>query len=250
MICEKCGAQNPEYAKVCGNCHQQLASAQRQDSVIWRQQYALPSLTYGQQHGYTPPPNGQFTPPHGQQQQGYAPPPNGQFTPPYGQQQHGYAPPNGQFTSPYGQQQQGYAPPNGQFTPPYGQQQQGYAPPPYGQFPPPYGRTQPLYVPPYPQYYYAYQQKRPGAGFATASLVLGIISICLVGWLYGIVAIVLGANAKRLGYTGAKATAGIVLGIIGIVLSVIILAGIYSYETYIPAGGSNIGAHQVVNFLM
>jgi len=79
---------------------------------------------------------------------------------------------------------------------------------------------------------------------------LGIISICLVGWLYGVVAIALGANAKRLGHTGAKSTAGIVLGIIGIVLSVIILSSMYFYGALIPTGGGNIVAHQVVNFLM
>lgn len=57
----------------------------------------------------------------------------------------------------------------------------------------------------------------PGNGSATASLVCGILSLILpfVSLILGIIAIATGASAKRNGFLGGKATAGIVMGIIG-----------------------------------
>jgi hypothetical protein len=123
-------------------------------------------------------------------------------TQPYGQQPYGQPygnPPYG--TQPYGTQ------PYGQ---PYGNQPQ-----PYGQ-PPPYGHPQPGYPP------QAYPV--PGTnGMAIASLVLGILWIY---WIGSILALILGHVAKRqirrTGETGGgMATAGIVLGWIGIAVLVI-----------------------------
>ena len=60
----------------------------------------------------------------------------------------------------------------------------------------------------------------PGRGLAIASLVLGIVSFFCVGVIAGIVAIIFGAMAKNQGNKSGMATAGIVLGIIGFVLSI------------------------------
>jgi hypothetical protein len=106
--------------------------------------------------------------------------------PPYGQ-----APPPGQSPA-YGQNP----------APPYGQ----YPPPPYGQYPPP-----------------GYVPARPMNGFAIASMVLGIV------WIYGIgsiLALVFGYIAKgqikEQGQAGGgMAIAGIVLGWVGIALTIV-----------------------------
>ena len=66
-----------------------------------------------------------------------------------------------------------------------------------------------------PPYY-----KPPGSGMATASMVLGILSLVL--WLFygyvlfGPLAIIFGAIAKKQGFQGGQATAGIVMGIVSI----------------------------------
>lgn len=74
----------------------------------------------------------------------------------------------------------------------------------------------------YPQYgyqQYNYQQpyRHPGESAATGALICGIISLFVFGFILGIIAIVQASSAKKLGYVGGKATAGMVLGIIGIV---------------------------------
>ena len=72
-------------------------------------------------------------------------------------------------------------------------------------------------------------QKQPGSGAATGSLVCGIIGLIVFGLILGIVAIVMSMNAKKQGYKGGKATAGLVLGIIDIVgwaFGLIILASL------------------------
>lgn len=59
-------------------------------------------------------------------------------------------------------------------------------------------------------------------GKATAALVLGIISligICIP--IAGIIAIILAVMAKKEGSTDGKQKAGMILGIIGIVISII-----------------------------
>ena len=63
-------------------------------------------------------------------------------------------------------------------------------------------------------------------GKATAALVLGIISligICIpiAGIICGIIAIVLAVLAKKEGSTDDKQKAGMILGIIGIVISIV-----------------------------
>lgn len=60
-----------------------------------------------------------------------------------------------------------------------------------------------------------------GKSLAIASLVLGIISFIIMPYIAGALAIVLGAVAKKQGCKSGMATAGIVLGIVGIVLQII-----------------------------
>ncbi len=113
------------------------------------------------------------------------------------------------------------------FTPPAGDQP---APPPYGTPPagaPAYGA--PAQGPPYGSPYGAPVGKRNG--FGTAALVLGILSLVLcwvpvVGLVIGVLAIVFAVlGRKRAGRreadNGGMAIAGLVTGIIGLILSVI-----------------------------
>lgn len=65
-------------------------------------------------------------------------------------------------------------------------------------------------------------QQQPANGFAIASLVLGIVSFFCFGAITGILAIVFGAIAKKQGNTSKLATAGLVLGIIGLALYVVL----------------------------
>ena len=81
---------------------------------------------------------------------------------------------------------------------------------------------------------YQIQPQMPGHGAATGSLVCGIISLVagiVFGWTYlmslagmvvGIVGIILAVNAKKQGYMGGTQTAGLVLSIIGTALSGVI----------------------------
>ncbi|MCL2227345.1 MAG: DUF4190 domain-containing protein [Oscillospiraceae bacterium] len=66
-----------------------------------------------------------------------------------------------------------------------------------------------------------------GKGMAIASLVLGILSVLdptfIFGIIMGIVGIVLAVMAKKKGYIGGMATAGMVLSIIGVALNGIML---------------------------
>lgn len=65
----------------------------------------------------------------------------------------------------------------------------------------------------------------PGKGAATASLVLGIISVvlwffgysALVSVILGIVGLILAGNAKKAGFNGGIRTAGFVLSLIGLI---------------------------------
>ena len=65
----------------------------------------------------------------------------------------------------------------------------------------------------------------PGKGKAIASLVLGIcamlIPIPFLDVILGVVGIVLAVMAKKEGYTGGMATAGLVCSIIGTVFAVV-----------------------------
>ena len=64
-----------------------------------------------------------------------------------------------------------------------------------------------------------------GKGFAIASLVLGIVSFFCFAYIAGTLGIIFGITAKKKGYKGGMATAGIVCGIIGIVLYLLMLIG-------------------------
>lgn len=127
--------------------------------------------------------------------------------------------------------------PNAQTPPPPPPPDYGQAPPPpppaYGQVPPPaYGQppvyAQPQYGQPTPGYGYGYPQPTDNSGKAVASLVLGIVGLLPVCPLIApATAIGLGISAKKdikrsEGRTGGggMATAGIVLGAIGIVLTI------------------------------
>ncbi len=64
----------------------------------------------------------------------------------------------------------------------------------------------------------------PGQGMATGALVCGILGLCCCG-ICNIVAIVLGAIARGKCTTESnrkKATAGLILGIVGLVISIIV----------------------------
>ena len=135
---------------------------------------------------------------------------------PYGQP--GQQPGQSQPVDPqYGQQQYGQQPA-------YGQQQYGQQPA-YGQ--PPYGA--PAYGQP------AYGQAPQGQaknGLGVAALVLGVLAVLtgffVIGGLLGVVAIILGAlgrgRAKRGEATnGAMALAGIILGVIGVLLTALVI---------------------------
>ena len=84
-----------------------------------------------------------------------------------------------------------------------GYQQQGYQPAPAG-----------------------YAQKPasvPGKGLGIASMVCGIVSFFVFGIVLGILAVVFGAMAKNKGYTGGMATTGLVLGCVGLGLSILMI---------------------------
>ena len=68
------------------------------------------------------------------------------------------------------------------------------------------------------------QAPQPSNGLATAALVCGIISLFLYGFVLGVLAIIFAAVAKKNGNTSTKATAGLVLGIIGAGLWILICA--------------------------
>ena len=60
-----------------------------------------------------------------------------------------------------------------------------------------------------------------GKGFATASLVLGIVGFVFWGYILGPLAVVFAIVAKKKGFMGGSATAGLVLGIIVTVISLL-----------------------------
>jgi hypothetical protein len=74
---------------------------------------------------------------------------------------------------------------------------------------------------PPPQYQQAGQYVPAGDGAATASLVCGIIGLVLGNFILGIIAIIQGNKALRLGFPDGKAKAGKILGIIDIILNIV-----------------------------
>jgi len=97
---------------------------------------------------------------------------------------------------------------------------------------------------PSPRISLAPAQGAPTSGLATASMVLGILGITVLGILCGIPAIILGVIARgqikkskgALG-GGRKATAGIVLGIISIFLTMLIIAGYFVLTGFVLQKG-------------
>ena len=123
-------------------------------------------------------------------------------------------PPQPSSGEPYGAP----GPAGGPGQPPYGPPPGGY-PPPYG---PPPGGYPPVYGAPPGGYPYAPQRTN---GMAVASMVLGILWIY---WIGSILALVFGYVAKRQikerGESGSgMATAGIVLGWVGVGILVLLL---------------------------
>lgn len=101
----------------------------------------------------------------------------------------------------------------------------------YGQYQDPYGQQaygpSGAYQQPYPQQ--PYPQQQPASGLATASMILGIISIPLGlffsigGIICAIIGLVLASMAKKRGNQSGVRTAGFICSIIGLILSIILL---------------------------
>ncbi|MDR0824903.1 MAG: DUF4190 domain-containing protein [Prevotella sp.] len=70
---------------------------------------------------------------------------------------------------------------------------------------------------------YQTQYKQPGSGRATASVVCGIVGFFIAGIILGPIAILLGYSAKKQGYQGTKAKAGIILGIVAFACGALVL---------------------------
>lgn len=89
--------------------------------------------------------------------------------------------------------------------------------------------------------------KIPGKGAATASMVLGIISVvlwffgysALVSVILGIVGLILAGNAKKAGFVGGIQTAGFVLSLIGLIGGAIFFACIACVGAIGAAGTSD-----------
>ena len=117
--------------------------------------------------------------------------------------------------------------PSGGQQPPYGGQ------PPYGQSPyggqPPYGGQSPYGgQPPYGGQDYSYGGNMSKNNLGLWSMVLGIVALLCCGLIAGIPAVILGNKSKQavaagLANNASMATAGIVMGWISIVFSVIAL---------------------------
>ena len=76
----------------------------------------------------------------------------------------------------------------------------------------------------------------PGKGLAIAAMVCGIVSFFCFGIILGVLAIIFGAVAKNKGYRGGMATAGIVLGAIGLGLYLIMLIACGSMVPFLDSG--------------
>jgi len=92
-------------------------------------------------------------------------------------------------------------------------------PAPYGYSYP--GVPQPVFVAPAVTYAAGSPVAHPSRSTATASLWCSVSALFCLPFLGSILGIVLGRAARRNGYPGARATAGYVLGWIGLVLDVL-----------------------------
>lgn len=149
------------------------------------------------------------------------PPPYGQTPAPYDQQ--------GQPQQPYGQQPYGQQP----YTQP-GHDQQGYGQQPYTQ--PGYGQ-QPTYQ--YPQQYGYAPPAPPTNTMALVSLVSSIAGLTLIPFIGSIVGVITGHMARKQLATSHEqgagmATAGLVIGYIGVGL--VVLIGVFVLVTFIIFG--------------
>ena len=63
-----------------------------------------------------------------------------------------------------------------------------------------------------------------GRGIAIASMVCGIVGMFFGGFILGPLAIIFAIVAKKKGFSGAMATAGLVLGIIAVVAAILVIA--------------------------
>ena len=89
--------------------------------------------------------------------------------------------------------------------------------------------------------------KIPGKGAATASMVLGIISVvlwffgysALVSVILGIVGLILAGNAKKAGFVGGIQTAGFVLSLIGLIGGAIFFVACIACVGAISAAGTS-----------
>lgn len=100
-----------------------------------------------------------------------------------------------------------------------------------------------------PQYQPPMQPMQPGKSLATASLVMGICSLvtwwlswgAIIGLGLGIAAVICGSKAKKEGFIGSMPTAGLVMGIIGIVLSAIgIVCAIVACSALVGLAGTGV----------
>lgn len=86
----------------------------------------------------------------------------------------------------------------------------------------------------------------PGKGAATASLVLGIISVvlwffgysALISVILGIVGLILAGNAKKAGFNGGIRTAGFVLSLIGLIGGAIFFVACVAFVGAFGAAGA------------
>lgn len=89
--------------------------------------------------------------------------------------------------------------------------------------------------------------KIPGKGAATASMVMGIISVvlwffgysALVSVILGIVGLILAGNAKKAGFVGGIQTAGFVLSLIGLIGGAIFFVACIACVGAIGAAGTS-----------
>lgn len=97
-------------------------------------------------------------------------------------------------------------------------------------------QSQPQYYQPYQQPYYQqdmYMQQTVANSAANTSLTCGIIGLFIAGFILGIIAVSQSGKAKKMGYIGGKATAGLVLGIIDIIFgSIVTIAILSSWYAY------------------
>jgi hypothetical protein len=128
--------------------------------------------------------------------------------------------------------------------PPYDGQQPGQQP--YGQPPaypqqPGYAQQQPGYSQQYAQQGYGYAAPPSNNSMALVSLISGIAGWVLVPVIGGIVAIITGHMAKKqIAQTGeggsGMATAGLVLGYVGVALGII---GVIAFVVFIAAAANS-----------